>query len=197
MCPSYYERMQLASSDQLLIREMEDSDKEYALLLKWLANPSVNEWYENRAGLTLDAIRTKYRPRVVGESHVRAAIIERQHKPIGYLQYYETQKEKYRLKEPVLEEPNVWAMDIFIGEPSLFGKGLGSASLELMLRFLFDQKGAKKVIIDPDVRNERAIRAYEKAGFRKLKRLKHWETHLGEPTDAWLMVCEKPNNGNP
>jgi len=161
-------------------------------MLSWLTNPMVNEWYENRDGTTLDEIIASYRACVIGIDHEHPAIIEWQNKPIGYLQFYETQKETgYHVKEPILAEPNVWAMDIFLGEPDFYGKGIGSASLTLMLDYLFTQMGAATVIIDPDVRNVRAIRAYEKAGFRKTKLLKNWDTYGDKWTDSWLMICEK------
>lgn len=184
--------MKLVEEKDMAIRKMEDTPEEYERMLKWLTNPSVREWYDSKEGLTLEAIREKYRSRILGESYVQPAIIEWENTPVGYLQFYETQKEKeYNIKEPILEESNVWAMDIFIGESDALGKGIGSSALRLMLRYLFEQKAALKVIIDPDVRNERAIRAYEKAGFKKLKILKHWEKHGDEWTDAWLMVYEK------
>ncbi|MEI8230670.1 MAG: GNAT family N-acetyltransferase [Candidatus Peregrinibacteria bacterium] len=185
--------MLIVSDNELLIREMTDSDDEYSLLLSWLNNPTVSAWYENTAGLTMDAIRSKYRPRIVGESHIQSAIIEWKNRPIGYLQYYEARKEMdYAYPEPILEEPNVWGIDMFIGESDLHGKGIGSATLSLMMRYLMKEKGAQKIIMDPDVRNERAVRAYEKAGFKKVKILKQWEQHGEEWSDAWLMVYEKP-----
>ena len=78
-------------------------------------------------------------------------------------------EKKYKVKEPILEKLGVWAIDIFIGESDLHGKGIGSASLTLILKYLFHEEGAKKVIIDPEIDNERAIRAYEKARFKKVK----------------------------
>ncbi len=171
---------------------MEDSPEEYSLLLKWLKNPSVQEWYENREGLDLESIQAKYKPRTTGESHVHAAIIEWQKEPVGYIQFYETRQETdYNLKEPLLQEANTWAIDIFIGEPELHGKGIGSRAVSLMIEYLIQTQKAQKVIIDPDVKNERAIKAYEKAGFKKLKILENWEQHRGKWTDAWLMVYEK------
>lgn len=39
------------------------------------------------------------------------------------------------------------------------------------VRFVFEQKGADKVVADPETRNSRAIRCYEKCGFRKVKEM--------------------------
>ena len=40
---------------------------------------------------------------------------------------------------------------------------------------------------DPVVDNVRAVRAYEKAGFVKVRVLPDHETLDGEPRDSWLM----------
>ena len=52
---------------------------------------------------------------------------------------------------------------------------------------LFEAKGADWVILDPHVDNARAIRAYEKCGFRKIKLLPEHEWHEGKYVDCWLM----------
>lgn len=56
-----------------------------------------------------------------------------------------------------------------------------------MLEYLFDVKEARQVLIDPQVSNTRAIRCYEKCGFRKIKLLPRNELHEGEWRDCWLM----------
>jgi aminoglycoside 6'-N-acetyltransferase len=57
------------------------------------------------------------------------------------------------------------AIDTFIGEPAMIGRGHGSAYLRLLAERLVAE-GAPLVAIDPDVENVRAQRAYAKAGFR-------------------------------
>jgi aminoglycoside 6'-N-acetyltransferase len=61
--------------------------------------------------------------------------------------------------------PGSRAIDSFIGEPDMIGRGHGSAYLKLLAERL-RVEGAPVVAIDPDVDNLRARRAYEKAGFR-------------------------------
>jgi aminoglycoside 6'-N-acetyltransferase len=82
---------------------------------------------------------------------------------------------------------DTWAIDIFIGEPDHWSRGVGSAALRALLGYLFEREGASRVLIDPRVVNERAIRCYEKAGFRKVKVLAGHEEHEGEKWDCWLM----------
>ncbi len=57
------------------------------------------------------------------------------------------------------------AIDAFIGEPDIIGRGHGSTFLRLMAQRL-RAAGAPVVAIDPSVDNVRARRAYAKAGFR-------------------------------
>jgi aminoglycoside 6'-N-acetyltransferase len=57
------------------------------------------------------------------------------------------------------------AIDAFIGEPDMIGRGHGSAFLRLLAERLRSE-GAPVVAIDPGPDNRRARRAYAKAGFR-------------------------------
>ena len=57
-------------------------------------------------------------------------------------------------------------IDQFIGEADMLGLGHGSG----FVRAFADQllaAGTPRVVTDPDPANVRAIRAYEKAGFRR------------------------------
>src|SRR5216683_3111050 len=62
--------------------------------------------------------------------------------------------------------PGTRGIDLFIGEPDMIERGHGSA---LVRCFVDDrlQKGAPRIVTDPDPANGRAVRAYEKAGFEK------------------------------
>lgn len=56
---------------------------------------------------------------------------------------------------------------IFIGEPDARGRGIGTAAAKLMLRYCFGEEKLHRVYLRALAGNERAIRSYEKAGFRK------------------------------
>ena len=57
-------------------------------------------------------------------------------------------------------------LDQFIGEVDMLGSGHGSAFVRAFADRLF-ASGTPRVVMDPDSSNARAIRAYEKAGFRQ------------------------------
>lgn len=56
---------------------------------------------------------------------------------------------------------------IFIGDKSYWNKGCGTDATRLLLRFAFEELGLNRVELEVYDFNPRAIRAYEKAGFRQ------------------------------
>ena len=94
--------------------------------------------------------------------------------------------EKMRMNYGYSDE-NIYGIDQFIGETDYWGQGIGTLLVKSMTAFLLHKKGAKKVIMDPEARNERAIRCYEKCGFKKVKELHAHELHEGIYQDCWLM----------
>ena len=85
----------------------------------------------------------------------------------------------------------VFAMDQFIGIPELWNHGIGSEYVRLALRYLVEQKHADVVLLDPHKDNLRAVKAYEKAGFRIIGELPEHEMFEGEKVDCWLMEYRK------
>lgn len=81
----------------------------------------------------------------------------------------------------------IYGIDQFIGEPSLWARGIGTLLVSSMADFLFSQCGATRIIMDPKVRNGRALRCYEKCGFRQVRLLPNHELHEGVMQDCWLM----------
>lgn len=63
------------------------------------------------------------------------------------------------------EAPGTLGIDLFIGEEDHLGRGIGVAVIEAFAARLFAQ-GAPVIVIDPNLANHRAVRAYEKVGFR-------------------------------
>lgn len=94
-------------------------------------------------------------------------IAEHDGRPIGVLQ----------IIDPLLEEthywgecePNLRAIDIWIGEEEDLGKGYGSIMMDLALQRCFAPLEVTAVLIDPLARNLRARKFYERMGFRFLE----------------------------
>jgi len=67
------------------------------------------------------------------------------------------------------------------------GQGLGPDALRAAIRWFADERGHHRFTIDPNARNERAIKAYEAVGFRPIGITRRSELVDGEWTDGLLM----------
>jgi aminoglycoside 6'-N-acetyltransferase len=68
------------------------------------------------------------------------------------------------------EEPKPYrhaTIDLFL-DPTLHGRGLGTAAVRRLVRHLIEDRGHHRVTIDPSTGNVAAIRSYEKVGFRRV-----------------------------
>ncbi|MFM5889276.1 MAG: GNAT family N-acetyltransferase [Dolichospermum sp.] len=86
---------------------------------------------------------------------------------------------------------NVYGIDLFIGETQYWTQGIGTKVLLSTINYLFHRLKAAKIVIDPNVKNFRAIRCYEKCGFVKVKLLSGHDLHEGKYQDCWLMARER------
>ena len=66
-------------------------------------------------------------------------------------------------------------MDMFIGEPELWGKGIGTETVKAMAQYLFTVLDAAVVCADPEPDNLRSIRCWEKAGFAPAGRIENYD----------------------
>jgi aminoglycoside 6'-N-acetyltransferase len=115
-------------------------------------------------------VKRKYGPRVEGKHYVIPCIVEYKNQPIGYIQYYEIQEGDLKRYGYTLNK-KIYGIDQFIGENKLWGKGIGTSMIQIMLDYLSDNKGAFKVVLEVKNSNKRAIASYEKCGCKKIKDL--------------------------
>ncbi len=79
-------------------------------------------------------------------------------------------------------------VDIFL-DAELRGQGIGPDVLRTLIRHLVEDRGHHRVFLGANVHNARAIRAYEKAGFRAVgtMRLSGRDFRTGRYEDELLM----------
>jgi RimJ/RimL family protein N-acetyltransferase len=58
-------------------------------------------------------------------------------------------------------------LDMWLRSTQYTGKGIGSTAINILIDYLLQQYSVNIFIIRPWIRNKRAIRAYEKCGFRE------------------------------
>jgi len=124
-------------------------------LVRWANDPDFawNQW-GRRPGRFLDDDAARKWMDVIAEQRGAAFVIEHAGRPIG--------QANYRDVRPKGKSAEV---GIGIGEPSLWGKGLGREALGLLVRHLVDDLGMHRVSLSVLSFNDRAIASYKSSGF--------------------------------
>ena len=177
--------MILFASGELSVRRLEPGDA--PLLVKWLSDPAVLEYYEGRdrphnMALVLEHFFAER------EGEVNRGIVQFKEQDVGYIQFYPAgaeEKEEYGYGDYA---GRIYGMDQFIGEPLMWNQGIGSSLVGAMVKHLLEVEQADLIVMDPQCRNLRALRVYEKNGFVREKLLPEHEWHEGEWRDCWLIA---------
>ena len=149
-------------------------DPEMARLTRYHANP-----------MSAEEVERFFRGRMMADDALAYAIVELpSHRLIGFTTF------------SGLDADNGSVLfHITIGERDAWGRGLGTEATELMLGHAFENLGLHRVGLSVFSYNTRAIRAYEKAGFRHEGRLRdaiqrdgrYWdEIQMGILREEWL-----------
>ncbi len=155
------------------------------VLRKWLNDPRVLEFYEGRDRPHSEQMIEEvfFGDDVDGGTR---CIVQYGGKPIGYLQFYSLPEDE-GMALGFATDDQIYGLDQFIGEPDLWGRGIGTELVAAVADYLERDLGAKHLVMDPHVENPRAVRCYEKCGFRKVRLLPAHELHEGAMRDCWLM----------
>lgn len=90
-------------------------------------------------------------------------IAELDGRPIGMVALQDAHREPEHYWGDV--DPGVRALDIWIGEPDLLGRGYGTAMMRQAIARVFADPRAESLVIDPLASNTEAIRFYRRLGF--------------------------------
>jgi len=139
------------------------------LLYEWLQREHVQRWWTDREAY--DEVVQHYLPAIEGSRPTDLYLILLDDQPAGFIQTYRVSDYPEYRELVAVEEGGVAGVDLFVAEPELTGRGLGS---EALIRFVadvvFSDPEIHACIADPDAENLASIRAFEKAGFRVVRR---------------------------
>ncbi len=181
------------SKGPVRIRPLQEKDA--GLMLKWMTDPAVLEWYEGR-----DQVFTPQRIQkdfLNDEPDMRRCAVEYEGRPVGYVQAYPVAPAAMKEYGYPHTERRTFALDQFLGEPGCWNRKIGRTFIGMVVSHLVREEGAQAVILDPHANNPRAIRCYEACGFRKIKFLPAHELHEGKWEDCWLMEYRPDTKRNP
>lgn len=164
------------------VRELTEEDA--VLLVKWLSDEKVLEYYEGRDNPHDAALVKKhYYER---QDELTPCMIEFNKIPIGYLQYYSLSRQEQE-QYGYNDDRKTYGMDQFIGETDYWNRGIGTDLIKATIKHLVETEQVDRIVMDPQTWNHRAIKVYEKCGFIKKKLLRKHEWHEGEYRDCWLI----------
>lgn len=119
-----------------------------ALLHRWFAQKHIHEWMH---GIGLQNTLNGLEEFFLGQSSV-----------IYWMGYSDNTPFAFLITEPI--EEDTITLDLFICDVNYLGQGFAVPMIHTFLLNKFSHM--KRVLIDPEATNKRAIHVYEKAGFK-------------------------------
>ncbi|MFA7249610.1 MAG: GNAT family protein [Dehalococcoidia bacterium] len=150
------------SGEQVVLRPLRADD--VPRLRELAADPEVARWWP-------DLDEPELLEKVRGQPDEGFFAIVHGGETIGLVQYHEEADPEYRHA----------GIDIFLGRPYQ-DRGLGTDTIRTIARHLIHDRGHHRLTIDPVAHNERAIRTYEKVGFRRVGVMRQYQR---DPGGSW------------
>lgn len=147
---------------------------------RWLGEPEIAAWWGNAASAEAEINLA------LASDTALCRMVECDGVPIGYAQAAEVAL--WSGAAPAEVAAGTWDVDLFIASAEHRGRGLGADALELIVAEVFATTLAVACCGIVSVRNESAVRAYERAGFR-------WQRIWNDPLfgPSWVMLKERPS----
>jgi RimJ/RimL family protein N-acetyltransferase len=153
------------------------------LLHEWMSRPHWVEWWGEPG--PPEAVRAEYGAMIADTAKVQPYIAWVDGRRLGYIQSYVAMGSGGGWWEDETD-PGVRGIDQSIAHAADLGRGLGTGMVKAFVKMLFSDAQVTRVQTDPDPRNARAIRCYQKAGFQPIR-------EVTTPDGAALqMICERP-----
>ncbi len=142
-----------------------DPDRDAALVQRWLGHPASSWWA--MTDHDVDAVRAYLRS--CRRTRRRPAGCSAGREPIAYAETYDPRS--VLLTDVWDAEPGDVGMHLLVAPPPADGRvhGLTSAVVRAVVEHCRDALGARRVVVEPDVRNTAVQRKNAEVGFRALR----------------------------
>ncbi len=153
--------------------------RDAGLIRSWLITPDIQEWWGPLSSTEAEVNIA------LSSGHAICRLIECDGEAVGYCHAIDATLWGDQLPDAL--EPGTWDLDIFVASERHRGQGIGQIALAALKDEVFSTTLAVAVCVFPSIRNERAVRAYEKAGFK-------WQSIWNDPHagPSWFMVAARP-----
>jgi len=168
--------------DSIVFRPLTAGD--LPALHEWLSRPHVAEWWSRPT--TLSGVEADYGPAIAASVPLECFFALAEGTEIGFIQSYVPAGCHEDGWWPYEDDPGVRGIDQFLANEEQLGHGLGTALVRAFVERLFADPAVTRIQTDPAPDNLRAIRCYEKAGFRAAGEI------VTPDGPALLMYCGRP-----
>lgn len=176
----------MISLNKVLVRPIERSD--LSLIQKWYNDDEVMLWGSGAKPdimVSMDYLEEVWYDEIYSDSSTRMLIETKEGQPIGVIGYRNMNIQERRCR-----------LSIFIGEKDFWGKGYGSDAVKAFIRFLFNRCNINRVEADTWDGNERALKCFEKCGFKIEGRLRKAKFVEGQYRDEIILgILREDFNG--
>ena len=149
----------MIEGEHVRLRTLERTD--LPTLHRWMNDREVMAWarFSPDYMVSLAALEKEYEKELAGEEHERTTL---------FIEDRETGKAIGWVSVRTWDRKHVSAnVGIGLGEKALWGQGLGTEAVSLLLEVVFDQQAWHRAELYTLADNRRAIRSAEKCGFRR------------------------------
>jgi RimJ/RimL family protein N-acetyltransferase len=168
-------KIRLLEGEKVRLRPVEIDD--IPKLLEWDSDPEITRWAGKKFETKDDALNWHLRTSL---QHRTYAIELFDGRLIGEIEIVDV---SWRVKSGEVR--------VFIGDKHLWDRGLGEDAVRTLADALFNFTSMRELFLRVDQENVRALRCYQKVGFRAEARLKH-EREDGSPRTLLLMKLGRP-----
>lgn len=126
------------------------SEDDFPLMLEWLSRPHVKQWWDDGDD-SLERVANSYS----ADDAIRRFVLQVDGADAGYFQHEDL-------------APAVIGIDVFLASVDDLNQGLGARSISAFIRMITQGRPDVSVQVDPSPSNRRAIRCFEKVGFRSV-----------------------------
>lgn len=143
------------------------------LLTRWLQEPHVRPFWEGEAD---EAAADAHYLSV--DREISGFLIYMNDHPVGFIQCQKIGS-AHKFYAWVSSVGETWGINLLIGEAALTGISLAQSVIEQFIcKMINEHPKISLILVDPNVDNKRAIRAYAKADFHPVLELKIKEENI-------------------
>jgi RimJ/RimL family protein N-acetyltransferase len=157
-----------------------DPDRDLGRLHAWLNSDHVLPYWEQDDPLL--QVRETINERAQNEDQT-LYIGYLDHTPMSYWESYWAARD--RIGDYYDADPADQGIHLLIGPREYLDEGYGAPLVRAMVGFQFQHPETERIVTEPDIRNERAIRVFKKCGFEAAH-----EVDLPDKTGL-LMFCDR------